>query len=194
MSIAAMVVSAVTTYLSFFYEHYTLTANIAHVATSVQTSSFSSGEGKREVNYRVFFKPTLVLSNRGSRPLVLTDIRLVRSQSIDTCAKSGDKKDLVAEFKPTIVEPGTVRDLAFEFGRGTMTDDFETRNELWCLQVVIFDHRGNRSEPLAEAVRAKFQLVEKASDKKQDYPELKVEVDYPRQPMTLAASGWLSWF
>ena len=69
LSLAAMVLSSLTTYLTFFDARYTLTAVVADTKGQVSTSSGSSGE-KRSVNYGFWIDNSIVMSNRGTRAIV----------------------------------------------------------------------------------------------------------------------------
>lgn len=192
LSLIAIGLSSVTTYLSFFDERYTLSASIAKIESQTQTSSSKSGDGPLSVSYRTFVTPTLIISNRGSRPLVLSDVRARKSSDIDTCASETSDAAVSrfgSSFKPIIIEPGTVRDLKYNFSTGNMTNDFETRSELWCLSFVIFDHRGKRLEPLMRTVKLDYRVVPSTDERGTGAPKLESEITYPRQAMTLATSG-----
>lgn len=192
MSIGAVIASVCTTYLSFFDERYTLTATIADVSGLVQTGSYRSGDGPREVNFRVFFTPTFILSNRGTRPLVLTNVALSLSGDPETCQAAEEVTQPFGEQKPLIMEPGSVSDLSFEFGRAPLTNDFETRSELWCLQFTLIDHRGHRISPLLKAVEVDYTVTPVVKDGEEQTPELGVAIDFPRKPVTVAQSGLLT--
>ncbi|MEO0718011.1 MAG: hypothetical protein AAFZ06_03960 [Pseudomonadota bacterium] len=194
MSIGAVIASGRTTYLSFFDARYTLTATIASVAGQVQTSSSRSGDGPLDVTYRTFFTPTFILSNRGTRPLVMTNVALTKSSDTAACVATEEVRQPFGEQQPLILEPGTVSDFRFEFGTGPMTNDFEKRSELWCLQFTLIDHRGERIEPLLKAVDVDFTLTPVVEDGVEQAPNLTAEVDFSRQPETVAQSGLLSIF
>lgn len=200
LSLVAVGLSVATTYLSFFDERYTLTLNIAKQELGVRTGFSKSGADKpANVTYQVFLTPTLILSNRGTRPLVLTDIKPKLSSKTESCDFSGPTRKVVSNdfwkigstIKPVIIEPGTVTELKYESNVGnTLTNDFETMSELWCLTFTIIDHRGARVEPAIKFSKLDYKITQnEKSLKNEGAPNLKVDVDYPKQPITLAKSG-----
>ncbi|MEL7371195.1 MAG: hypothetical protein AAFN74_19900, partial [Myxococcota bacterium] len=89
LSVAAMGLSSLTTYLTFFDASYTLTVANADVPIQVQSGSSSSG-GKKSAYYRFFPKPSVILSNRGKLALVVSDVRLHRSTDVSSCKIADD--------------------------------------------------------------------------------------------------------
>ncbi|MEL6277873.1 MAG: hypothetical protein AAFR28_03200 [Pseudomonadota bacterium] len=62
------------------------------------------------------------------------------------------------------------------------------------LQFTLIDHRGERIEPLLKAVDVDFTLTPVVEDGVEQAPNLTAEVDFSRQPETVAQSGLLSIF
>jgi len=195
-SIAAMVASGLTTYVTFYQDRYTLTIAVAEIVGSLGTSTYRAGpQSSLEVVYRVFFEPTLILSNQGTRALVLTDLQMIPSTSLNDCVPSEETRRPAEAVKPVILEPDSVRDLSFEFGRGNMTNDFETRSELWCIKLTVFDSNGTRMEPMFEAFRADYRLeaaigADGSGDLSGDAPALSLTIDFPRRPVVVAQTGF----
>ncbi len=200
LSVAAMGLSSLTTYLTFFDASYTLTTANAEVSLQVQSGS-SSSKGQRTAYLRVFVEPSLSLSNRGKLAVVVADASLHRSTSVDRCEiADGDKgkktftaRGDTAEM-PRVVEPETIKHLKLQFSLEPVdakanpdgTFNVPSDQGLWCVKWTIFDPNGQRHEPVAPLIKIKrtFHMTEDRS-----YPQVKVEKDVPKEPFRLVARG-----
>jgi hypothetical protein len=195
LSFGAMLLSAVTLYLSYFDARYTLTGAMAEVETSVQSGG-SSAEGERSVSFRYFATPSFILAHSGSRPLVLTGVDLVRSADRETCVLSEEVVEPFSGLATTILEPGSLSPLALEFplrdidavdsGQGF---SLEPRSDLWCLRLTLFDHRGQRLEPLLPAFGAETTFSPPTAE--DDYPSTELALEVPHGAVTLSRKGRL---
>ncbi len=157
LSLAAMVLSSLTTYLTFFDSRYTLTAATADVTGQIQTSS-SSNEMRRSLSFRTFVTPSVILSNRGTRAVVVTDVELVKSTSAEACEipEDAEAMNIFGGFEARIIEPDSVQQLSMEFplprvdAEAAPGQDFQLEpiDAAWCLRWTVFDPNGNRHEPL----------------------------------------------
>lgn len=190
LSVIAMVASSVTTYLSFFDSRYEVTAVVASAPAQIQTSSSRSGDGPRQTTFRVYYAPTLILSNQGTRPVVVTEAALFRSTDPEGCVEGDVRVVAYGENEPFIFEPNAVRHMKLEFGPPAMTDDFEKRIENWCFGFVMFDTDGQRLERSLPALTASFEVERPEGE--DETPALLTVIDFPRGPQTLAAGGWLA--
>ncbi|MEO0883769.1 MAG: hypothetical protein AAFY34_13715 [Pseudomonadota bacterium] len=193
LSLAAMALSSLTTYLTFFDSRYTLTLAVADVAVSQQGGGFSSGD-TREVSYRFFPRLELILSNRGTRPIVVSDLEIFESASPERCEVT-DTTLFMQEFQPIIVEPGTVSPAAIE----TSLENIEGSSvggapiqigpvsNLYCLKWTLFDPNGRRHEPFAAAFKIDIGFL--PPEPGEYAPETDVSVDFPKQPERLLSRG-----
>ena len=204
LSLVAVGLSVMTTYLSFFDERYAVTLSVAkHSIEKLISSSRSGRDTPLEIHYQVHVKPTFILSNRGTRPLVLTDIKAILSADMKEC-KDGDLKrnpvkdsgwSLSGSVDPVIIEPGVVRQLQYNFNIGnnlaqTLKGEVKNLSELWCLKFTLFDHRGKRLEPIVPYAKFNYHLHENERSRNGDgAPDLKVDAPYTRHPLTLASSS-----
>lgn len=194
LSLAAMALSSMTTYLTFFDARYTLTTAVADVALQVQSGGGMSN-GTKSVTYRYYPYPEIILSNRGTRPLVLSDAELVRSADLDTCELS-DEEPIPTRIEAVIVEPGTVQQLSMELAlpgiSAEVAEDadfaLEPSEDLWCLQWTVFDPNGQRREPLTPVFTTKI-TFEQPEDPDDRYPDTKVDLDFPKGATKLVARG-----
>ncbi|MEM9667798.1 MAG: hypothetical protein AAF950_02660 [Pseudomonadota bacterium] len=193
LSLAAMTLSSLTTYLTFFDARYTLTQAVAEVTVSQQGGGYSDGE-RQEATYRFFPRLELILSNRGTRPIVVSNLEIFQSASTERCELT-DTKLYMPEFQPIIVEPGTVSPTAIETSLGNIEGSsmagapivIDPVSDLYCLKWTLFDPNGKRHEPLAEAFFIDISFTEPEPD---DYrPEPNVDLDYPKEPRQLLSRG-----
>lgn len=197
LSLAAMMLSGLTTYLSFFDVRYTLTAAVASVGSNFQ-SGFSSTDGGIEATYIAYVRPQLILSNRGTRPVVLTDIALFASSAAETClageGKTADRLQGHDAAPATIVEPNSVREVPLEFQlpkvNAVAADparlDLKDGTQLWCLRWTIFDHAGRRHEPAIPAFTLTTAYVPEPGE---TIPGVEASIDFPKGPQKLVARG-----
>ncbi|MEL7130736.1 MAG: hypothetical protein AAGK23_14440, partial [Pseudomonadota bacterium] len=147
LSLTAMALSSLTTYLTFFDARYTLTEAIADVTIQVQSGGSSSGD-RIEGYYRYFPTFNIILSNRGTRPIVISDLDMLRVEQDGSCADAvADEKIFVPTFETIIVEPGTVRPFKLETALPSIDRDttvgipFDLTGETakWCFEWTLFD-------------------------------------------------------
>lgn len=193
LSLAAMALSSMTTYLTFFDARYTLTVAVANVTAGIQSGGGRDGEGRQTASYRYWPKATMIFSNRGTRPVVLTDMQLVRSEDLQKCVP--EEKAWDTRIDPMIIEPGTVRDLTVEFELQRIDAVAEAGQEfalegdtsLWCMQWVVFDPNGQRREPMTPF----FTLTRgfEAPAAPGERPDATISLDYPQGPETVVSRG-----
>lgn len=193
MSAFAVILSTFTTYLTFFDARYTVSAAVAKVSVQVQSGG-GSGNGIQTVSYRYFPTATIILSNRGTRPVVISQVDLVKSASLESC-EPVDAEIYVRTIEPMIIEPGTVTslDLEIELPRiaaegsqgGQLQIDDETT--LWCAAWVAFDPKGYRREPMTPFFTLERRFEPAGPNDR--FPTARVELDYPRQPETIVSRG-----
>lgn len=202
LSLAAMALSCMTTYLTFFDARYTLTAAVADAG--LESNSGSSSEF---YDYRFYAKPTIILSNRGTRALVVSEINLVRSQSLGSCDIAADAKRTKVNktdetgysssaVKPFIIEPGTVtpnRYIAFldevkvaRVEGQTPSFNREPQQTQYCFEWVIFDPNGNRKEAMLPAFTRTVTL---SMPEGGSYPQADSEIDHPKGALQLLTRG-----
>ncbi|MEM6412260.1 MAG: hypothetical protein AAF683_12070 [Pseudomonadota bacterium] len=189
LSLAAMSLSSLTTYLTFFDSRYTLTQAIADVSISQQGGGYSSGD-VREVTYRFFPRIDLILSNRGTRPIVVSDMEIFESASRDQCELT-EETLFMQEFTPIIIEPGTLSQTSVETSlknvEGQSTGGapivLDPISRLYCLKWTLFDPNGERHEPMAEAFSINIDFL--PPEPGEYSPETDVTVDFPRRPERL---------
>ena len=196
LSLIAMALSSMTTYLTFFDARYTLTVAVADAPLQIQTSS-SRNNGVTTANYQFYPKPSIILSNRGTRALVLHTVELYRSNSLTACDIDGQEAEGVAfGFEPKIVEPGSVQQLVPEFGLDRLSGEsasgqrlvMEPDEALFCIKWVVFDPNGNRREPVSPAFS--WTLDFSTYEEGDLYPRADVKIDYPKEPTRLVARGF----
>ncbi|MEL6567526.1 MAG: hypothetical protein AAFQ22_03845 [Pseudomonadota bacterium] len=193
MSAFAVILSTFTTYLTFFDARYTVSAAVAKVSVQVQSGG-GSINGVQNVAYRYFPTATVILSNRGTRPVVVSEIDIVRSSSLESC-EPAEAEVFVTEISPIIVEPGTVTSLDLEIqlpriaAEGPVDTPLQVDDEtaLWCAAWVAFDPQGYRREPMTPF----FTLTRRfdPAGPGDRYPSPRLELDYPRQPETIVSKG-----
>ena len=202
MSLAAMALSSLTTYLTFFDARYTLTAAVADVA-----SESDSGSSSESYDFRLYAKPTIILSNRGTRALVVSEINLARSQTLDSCNIATDAKRTKVNktdesgyssspVKPFIIEPGTVspnRFIAYLNDVKTPRVEGEApsfnqepQQSLYCFEWVVFDPNGKRK---VAAMPAFTSTVTLSMPDNGSYPEADFEIDHPKGAIQLLTRG-----
>ncbi len=183
LALAAMVLSSFTTYLTFFDSRYTLTAAVAKVAGQVSRGSGSNNETK-SVNYRFYTDTDLVLSNRGTRSLVVSDIHAVKSSNRQKCVAEKDAERIrVQEYtedgrntvwiKPFIVEPGSISARTLWMNPSSIDQevksdesfDLTAFSDLWCFEWKIFDPNGKKHENLMPAFELSVEFEEKEGER-----------------------------
>lgn len=192
LSTVAIAVSGFTTYIQFLNERYTLSAAVADVNASVSTGSYRSGDVATRT-FRYFVEPRLILSNRGTRSLIYTGARLVKSSEAERCVASEAVYQPYSAPDMTIIADDTVQMVNFGFNLDTVEADLNHAeppaafDTLWCLQMTVFDHRGRRLEPLFPLADIATQFVESEDG---DGPVSRLTVDFPREPQAIADSGF----
>lgn len=198
LSLAAMSLSSLTTYLTFFDARYTLTQAVAEVPTNIQGGGGTNSDGTRSASYRIYPEPRIILSNRGTRALVLSSVEAVVSSDPEKCVPmdlEGDDAPYTRKIEPVIVEPSSVQQIALELGLAGFNSeaapgedfDFENTVQLWCLKWVVFDPNGERREPLTPLLT--LDVTFSPPEEGESYPDINVEVDHPKEPSRLVTRG-----
>lgn len=196
LSLVAMALSSMTTYLTFFDARYTLTQAVASVQLQVQSGGGSSN-GEKSAYYRYYPYPQIILSNRGTRPLVLSNVELVKSSTLETCTEDESVEIPQARtFEAIIVEPGTVQQLPLELALPAVSQevaedeefDLQPDTALWCLKWTAFDPNGERQEPLTPVFTTEITFTPPEPGDR--YPSTNVELDFPKGPTKLITRGW----
>ena len=190
----AMGVSMVTTYFTLFDQRYTLTAAMSKASIHRQSGS-SSSEGRVSASYRFFPTIEFVLSNRGSRPLVLTEAGIVRSDNLETCEGEGEIRRPFRDEPGTVVmEPDTVRVVSFETNLPAIDVedtgagfDVKADEALWCVALTVFDHNGERLTPLFPAFTTKMDFRPPSEDER--VPEMIFESETKYGARIVSSSG-----
>lgn len=190
VSILAFAMSAVTTFLTYFDTRYQVTAAVVDVAGGRQSGG-SSSDGEISTFVRYYATPTFLLSNRGARPMVFTDVELVKSTSLETCEASDVASRPFGDgLERTIIERGELRTFDVEFALGVDEHDGAAavaarpdREELWCLRLTLFDQRGERREPMFPAVRASMAFSPPTADDR--YGDVALGLDFPPAPVRI---------
>ncbi len=198
LSITAMGLSTLTTYLTFFDASFVLTT--ANAGASVRI--FGSGgkaNGERSVQFEFRVKSSVILSNRGKLAVVVSDIRAFKSTALDACQIARDDKGQSLTYRvdngppiPRVVEPETLQQLEIRFQldkvKQTVPDgsaiSLPSSESLWCLKWVIFDPNGVRHEVTSPVLRAARTYIDKGLDKR---PEADIELDITKKPVRLVS-------
>ena len=194
LSLAAMALSSLTTYLTFFDSRYTVTVAVSNVELQLQTSSSSSGDGTRNAYYRLWPTAQMIFSNRGTRAVVLSDMQLVRSNDLGSCEPDEEAYD--TRIEPLIIEPGAVEPLSVEFELEPVSFVFEEgandpipgpETQHWCMRWTAFDPEGRRREPVTSFFTVERSFTPPETDR--SVPRMEIDLDYPRAPETSVAKG-----
>ncbi|MFC7290984.1 hypothetical protein [Hirschia litorea] len=205
MALAAMVLSSMTTYLTFFDARYTLTAAVAKVSGQINRGYSSNSEGK-SIDFRYWVDSTLVVSNRGTRALVISDVSAVKSNKPGSCAIDKDSKRhrvqqyIAPEYvrtqyiQPFIVEPSSVAAIPLSMGIPGLSQEIgleeefslEPLHDLWCLEWKVFDPNGKMHENTMPAF-----LIDVAfnTPEGEDYPEGELRLDMKSGPTEILKRG-----
>ena len=194
LSLLAMAMSVVTTYLSFFDERITLTASIDKIEYSLQSGGGGS-EGAYSYSFAPYLNVSTILSLRGARPVVMTDAELVRSATPGDCVGTDDVIETYG-LETTILEPGTLRSLTIEYALPRMEAEaarpedlkFEPRSDFWCLRYTLYDPSGERRQPASPAFATDITFFVEEGE---DYPSAKLEIDVSRGAKTILEEGAL---
>lgn len=194
MSAVAIVLSAITTYVTFFDDRITLTATIDTVRTAVQSGG-GGGDGRWSYGFQYRVGVDLILALRGARPVVLTDAELVRSTTPDACV-AGDDVEKTFGFETMVLQPGALAPLSIEFSLPRIEDqatsidalEFAPRSETWCLRLTLFEQSGERQEPMLRAFASDISFF---MEEGEDYPSTRFDVDASRAAVTVLETGSL---
>lgn len=192
MAVIAMLLSTVTTYLSFFDDRALLTGVIDDVRPWARSGGGGS-EGNWSYSFRHGVEIDLILSLRGTRPLVLTEALLVRVPIGADCEGAALAQQPY-QFETRILEPKSLTPLALEFplpgAEATAPSKaalrFDDRADGWCLQLKLFDASGAASTPMMRAFDARTAYVREAGE---DYPSASIDVDVSPAPAPMFKSG-----
>lgn len=192
MSTIAVIMSTLTTYLTFFDARYTLSATVAKVAVQVQSGGGVSN-GMKSASYAYYPEADIILTNRGTRAVVVSEIDIFRSASLEACEPAEDT--FVRPIEPKVIEPGAVTSFKLEFELPRITAEgpentplvIPDETSLWCAAWVAFDPKGYRREPVTPflTLTRSFEPA-RAGDR---FPTARIELDYPRQPETIVSRG-----
>lgn len=193
LSVLAMGLSSLSTYLTFFDSSYTLTVSAARMDQQIQRS-YSSSDNKKSISFRTYVTPHMVVSNRGTRPLVLSDLELIKSTRMDKC-ELGDTIQQT-RIDAAIIEPGTVQQLPYEFAlpaidlEAAISEPFalEEGKELWCLRWTVFDPDGKRREPMSELFIATRTFPDDQMDNN-GYPQMALDLELEHAPKRLVSKA-----
>jgi hypothetical protein len=189
-SVSAVFISAATTYFTVWNARYLLGATITKVSWQVQSSSSRNGDEPVQATYRVYVGPRIIFTHRGTRPVVVTKMSLVRPK---THTAEEARIDSLGEDKSYIFQPGNVLEVTPEFALPSLHNDFDQFNERWNLAFTVVDHRGRRSDTQIPLLHVMYRLTADPKEP-ESAPNLTVDLDFQRQPMPVAKSGWLaSW-
>ncbi len=189
-SISAVFISAATSYFTVWNARYLLGATVTKVNWQVQTSSSRNGDEPVEATYRIFVKPRIIFTHRGTRPVVVTKIALVRRK---TAGAEEVVVERLGEDTSHVFQPNNVLEISPEFPLPRLHNDFEQFREHWNLVFTVVDHRGRRSDPQIPLFDVNIRLTPDPKEP-DSAPNLSMDLDYRRQPMPVIQSGWLaSW-
>ncbi len=204
LSLVAMGLSSMTTYLTFFDARYTLNAAVADVKGQ-SGRGYGSSNGKRSINFRFFAYPSIIVSNRGTRALVVSDVQVAKSDDLESCKVADDAErrsaltfDPVTNrsevIEPFIVEPGTVKPIKMEIvlpnidQEATAETQFQLQPSkvLWCMEWTVFDPNGRRHDSVMPAFTHDVSF---SVEDGEDMPRANFKLDYPKGPNKLLARG-----
>jgi hypothetical protein len=186
-SVSAMLISAGTTYFTVWNVRYFLGATTTKVNLRVQSASSKNADEPVEASYRIFAAPRIIFTHRGTRPVVVTKIALVRPQ---TAGAEEVRIESFGDEKSYVFQPGNVLEAAPEFALPILHNDFEQFREHWNLAFTVVDHRGRRSDPQIPLFVVTYRLTPRPNDP-EAAPELSLDFDFQRKPMPVVKSGWL---
>ena len=200
LSVAAMGLSSLTTYLTFFDDSYTLTAANAEVVVQVQGGGSTGANGEKSVGFRFLPEAVGHLVESRQVAVVVSDVRMFRSTRLDSCEmREGDKgvRTFISENDktpviPRVIEPETIVHLRFDFSTAPVRAtadaqgnyDLQDDEGLWCLQWTVFDPNGTRRTVLSPSFTMKRTYVHKEGKR---YPEVEVKKDYPKGAVRLVS-------
>ncbi len=187
-SVSAVLISAATTYFTVWNARYLLGATITKVNWQVQTASSRNADEPVQATYRIFVKPRIIFTHRGTRPVVVTKITLVRPK---TAGAEEVRVESLGEETSHVFQPSNVLELTPEFAIPALHNDFEQFRECWNLAFTVVDHRGRRSDPQIPVLDVAFRLTPDPKDP-EAAPNLSIDPDFQRQPMPVIKSGWLA--
>ncbi|MEJ2117414.1 MAG: hypothetical protein P8Y36_05715 [Alphaproteobacteria bacterium] len=153
-----------------------------------QSTSSKNADEPVQATYRVFIKPRIILTHRGTRPVVVTSIALVRPKTADAEEMRINK---IGEETSHVFQPGNVLEVTPEFALPSLHNDFEQFRERWNLAFTVVDNLGRRSDPQIPLLDVDFRLIPDPKDP-EGAPKLSLNLDYQRQPMPVIKSGWLA--
>ena len=186
-SASAMVISAGTTYFTIWNSRYLLSATIAQVNLRAQSSSSRNADEPVEATYKVFATPRIIFTHRGTRPVVVTKIALVRPK---TAGAQDVRIESFGDEKSYVFQPGNVLEIAPEFALPALRNDFKQAREHWNLAFTVVDHRGRRSDPQIPLFDITYRLTPDR-EAPEAAPKFSVDVDFERKPTPVVKSGWL---
>ena len=187
-SVSAVLISAATSYFTVWNARYLLGATITKVNWQAQTASSRNADEPVQATYRIFVKPRIIFTHRGTRPVVVTKITLVRPK---TAGAEEVRVESFGEETSHVFQPNNVLEVTPEFAIPALHNDFEQFDERWNLAFTVVDHRGRRSDPKIPLFDVDFRLTPDTKDP-EAAPNLSIDLDFQRQPMPVIKSGWLA--
>lgn len=140
ISIIALSLSALSTFLTFFYNRTRLTGVVVRGDVSLQRSGGFDGE-KASVSFQTFAKIGVLISNHGNRPVTLTSLALVVD---DEEPNTGFQP-----VEPTLLAPNSAQVFTNEYRVSQVSLDdvardtkIPARTERVWAQVRLHNHRG----------------------------------------------------
>jgi hypothetical protein len=189
-SISAVLISAATSYFTVWNARYLLGATTTKVNWQAQTSSSRDADKPVEATYRIFVKPRIIFTHRGTRSVVVTKIALIRPK---TAGAEEVIVERLGEETSHVFQPNNVLEISPEFPLPRLHNDFEQFRERWNLVFTVVDHKGRRSDPQIPLLDVMYRLTPDSKDP-EAAPNLSIDLDYQRRPIPVVKSGWLaSW-
>lgn len=187
-SISAVLISAATSYFTVWNARYLLGATVTKIDWQTQRSNSKNADEPVEATYRIFVKPRIIFTHRGTRPVVVTKIALVRAQTADAEKVIIER---LGEETSHVFQPNNVLEISPEFPLPRLHNDFEQFRERWNLVFTVVDHKGRRSDPQIPLLDVAYRLTPDSTDP-EGAPNLTMDLDYQRRPMSVIQSGWLA--
>jgi hypothetical protein len=187
-SISAVLISAATSYFTVWNARYLLGATVTKIDWQTQKSSSRNGDEPVEATYRIFVKPRIIFTHRGTRPVVVTKIALVRPK---TAGAEEMIIERLGEETSHVFQPNNVLEISPEFPLPRLHNDFEPFHERWSLVFTVVDHKGRRSDPQIPLLDVAYRLTPDSTDP-EAAPNLSMDLNYQRRPMSVIQSGWLA--
>ncbi len=189
ISLIALGLSALSTFLAFFYQRTGLTGAVVRAHATTRRSGGFDGE-TANVQFQQDARIEVLLSNTGTRPLVITAIEAV--VGAPNASRPGDEPPIqpYEQVASVLLEPKTALVFPIEFRLCTVgldnvtrtTDIPERRERVWA-RVTVYDHRGRVHQPDLPAFAAK--TTYRPGEENDRYPQSDLAIDQVHRPMRL---------